>query len=257
MILKLHGLRHDQVLAVGRELGLSASDVERSHRSNLQLLPVVVVKLFGNGHSLLLNFYVFPGEDQFPISSDGVRDGGDRLLGESPVRDFAVVLGDADVSSVHGTPETVQQLLLEPDKNRRCHGGVEQIRRRSGRVPGVVPGSEESRAGLESLGILSVKGRSMQRQSCQRGESSAGSGCERVVNRDVAVVDAQGRGDNGIIVQHRVTRCGAAKHSAGSDAAKASGARFEDAGVREPGIVTLHHDVHAVFQRQLHRLLHA
>src|SRR6266853_1007816 len=43
----------------------------------------------------------------------------------------------------------------------------------------------------------------------------------------------------------------------GSGPAKASGARLEDVHVREPWVVTLHHDVHAVFQRQLHRFLHA
>src|SRR5204862_22215 len=82
------------------------------------------VELLRHGHGLLLDSYVFPGEDQFPVSGDRIGHGSDGLLGEGPVRDFAVVLGDTDVSRVDGTPESVEQLLLEPDEYRRLHGRV-------------------------------------------------------------------------------------------------------------------------------------
>ena len=43
--LELRGLRHDEILAVRRKLGFGAGDVERSKRSDFELLLVVVVKL--------------------------------------------------------------------------------------------------------------------------------------------------------------------------------------------------------------------
>jgi len=53
LILEMQGLRHNQVLAVRGYLGLSASDFERSHRADFQLLPIVVIKLFRHGKQLV------------------------------------------------------------------------------------------------------------------------------------------------------------------------------------------------------------
>src|SRR5206468_4964168 len=115
-----------------------------------QLLLVVVVELFGHGHSLLLDFHVPSREDQLPIGGNGVGDGGDGLLGKSPVRNLAVVLGNLDIAGVDRAAESIEQLLLESNENRRLNRGVKQVRGRTGGTPRVVPFREERCSGLES-----------------------------------------------------------------------------------------------------------
>jgi len=63
-----------------------------------------------------------------------------------------------DVSGVDGTPESVEQLLLEAHENRRLHGRVERGWRLKWRKTGVVPEGKEGRSGVETLGILRVEG---------------------------------------------------------------------------------------------------
>ena len=53
LVLKLRGLRDDQILPVGGEFGFGAGDVKWRHGADFELLFVVVIKFFGNGHGLL------------------------------------------------------------------------------------------------------------------------------------------------------------------------------------------------------------
>src|ERR1700687_2968614 len=97
----------------------------------------------------------------------------------------------------------------------------------------------------------------MYSQRHEYGRPRTSSGGQRVVDGDVAVVDAEGGGDQGIEIYQRITRGRAGKHRARRGAAEAARFGLEDSGIRKPGVIPLYNDVHAIFQRQLDRFLQA
>ena len=127
LVLQLNSLRHDEILPVGSQLRFGASDIERSHGADLELLLIVVVEFLGNGNGLLLDFDVFTRVDKLPVSGDGAGRGGDGLLRESEVGNLAVVLCNDDVAAIHGQAESAEQVLVERDEERRLHRGIEEV----------------------------------------------------------------------------------------------------------------------------------
>src|SRR5262249_13918093 len=108
-----------------------------------ELLLVVVIKFLRDRHGLLLYFHVFACINEFPIRVNRVCDGRNGLLRECQISNLAIVLRDADVARVHGSAESIQQLLRETDKNRGLYGRIKQVRKRSRGTPRVIPYSEK------------------------------------------------------------------------------------------------------------------
>src|SRR4029077_19952129 len=111
---------------------------------------VVVVEFFRDRDGLLLHVHILPSVDQLPVSSDGVGDGGDGLLGKGQVSNFAIVLGNQDIAAVGEETEAIQQLLGNGDIQRRCNRGVEDVKR-AGRTTSVVPRQAYRRARSKAL----------------------------------------------------------------------------------------------------------
>ncbi len=148
--MQLCGSGDDQVLIIGGQFGFRAGHIQRRHGADFQLFLVIVVEFFRDRNSLLLHVHVKPGIDQFPISVDGVGDGGDGLLSKSQVGDLAIVPGNKNIAAVGEEAETVEQLLGNGQIKRRLNGGVEEVKR-TGRAAGVIPGQVYRRARRKSL----------------------------------------------------------------------------------------------------------
>ena len=105
------GLRDEEIFLTGRDLSGSARYFDARKRAKLGLLLVVFVELLRGLERLLLDAQILIEADQIPIE---IEDGGDRgndLLLELQVRDLHVVLGDANVSVVHGQTPALEQIL--------------------------------------------------------------------------------------------------------------------------------------------------
>ena len=87
------------------------------------------IQLFGNSNGLLLDFNILVGVGEFPIGVDGIRDASDSLLREIKVGDFAVVVRDDDIATVHGQAKTAQQILAEANEDGRLHEGIKKVGR--------------------------------------------------------------------------------------------------------------------------------
>src|SRR4029077_21239186 len=126
-VLEFDGLGNDQILVIGGQLGLRAGDIERRHGANAELLLVVVVKLLGNGHGFVLDLHICARVYEFPVSRDGIGDGGDGLQSESPIGDLTVVFRDAQVACINSQSKAVKQGLRKPDRERGLDGGIEKV----------------------------------------------------------------------------------------------------------------------------------
>ncbi len=156
LVCELNGLCDDEVLLVSRKFRLRARDIQRSHRTDFELLSVVAIQLFRNSHGLLLDSDILPGVGEFPIGGDGIRDGGDSLLRKSQVGDFAVVVSDDNIPAVHGQTKAAQQILTEANEDGRLHVGVKEVGRGGARGASVVVGNGHACSGREILGILRI-----------------------------------------------------------------------------------------------------
>ena len=108
---QLRRLRLDESLLIGGELRLRGDDVQRSHRTDLELLFVVVVKLLIGGDSHLLDLDVLASEHQLPVIGSDLGDRGNHLLREQGLPDFYGVFRFDNVPRVGDAPETVQERL--------------------------------------------------------------------------------------------------------------------------------------------------
>src|SRR5882724_3064978 len=80
--------------------------------------------MLGKRQRLLVDPRLLIGVYQVPIDVLDLRDGRNRLIFESDVRDFFVVLRDCQVAQIGPKTESRQQLLLEREAVHRIqHGG--------------------------------------------------------------------------------------------------------------------------------------
>ena len=108
LVLQLDGLRNDEILPVGSQLGFGAGYVERGHSADLELLFVVVEKLFRDGHCLLLHLHVFPRVHEFPVGGDCICGSGDGLLRKGEVGDLSIIFCDEDVAAIYREAEAAE-----------------------------------------------------------------------------------------------------------------------------------------------------
>jgi len=104
-------LRQDQVLLVGRGRTLRTHYLNGRHGSDLRLLLGIGQRLLRIGQRFLLHAHVFVGIHQIPIHIFDLVDGGDDLQAEGDVRNFTIVLGDADETQIRERAKALQKIL--------------------------------------------------------------------------------------------------------------------------------------------------
>ena len=82
---------------------------------DLRLLLGIGQRLLRIGQRFLLHAHVFVGIHQIPIHIFDLVDGGDDLQAEGDVRNFTIVLGDADETQIRERAKALQKILSDPE----------------------------------------------------------------------------------------------------------------------------------------------
>src|SRR5208283_4343812 len=215
------------------------------HGADVELLLVVAIELFGDGDGLLCDLDVFAGVGEFPIGGDGVCGGGDGLLGESEIGDFAIVLGNDDIAAIDEAARAGQERLRKGDGQGGLHVRIEEVVR-VGRGAGIVPSRGDGRAGNEALLVLGVVNGAVAGQAEDSGSGGTDTGKERVVDGGDDIGDLDGLGNDGVVEERREIGGGTHRDASGCAIAITAGAGFEEADIGHPGVVARNNDVHAV-----------
>src|ERR1041385_419502 len=93
-------LRDDQILLIGGDRTLSAHHLNWRHRADLGLALAVVEGFLRISQRFLLHAYIFVGKDQIPIHVLDLINGSNYLQTERDVRNLAVILRNANETSV-------------------------------------------------------------------------------------------------------------------------------------------------------------
>ena len=174
-LLAVEALSLDEGELGGGDEGGDAGELDGGEGAFDDLIGVVVAELAGGAEGLLVDGDVFAEGDEIEVEAGDAVDGFEDLLLKEEAGDFAVFVGDADVTGVDGA-EAAEERLGEGDGGA---GGGERVALGVGAVDDggvIVGGGFKLGAGVEAFDVTEVGGDEGEGLGLGDGAAAGGSG---------------------------------------------------------------------------------